>query len=185
MPCGCGKKREGTIHFMGNVSTDTPDPIEWGPIVWRYLHCLNEKIGHSGNPLVDSDQANHMEIIINNLHLIIPCPECQAHALSYISNNPLPSLKGLTGDNLRSIIRSWLFIFHNYVREIKAQPIIINTLEECKEHYNGCFIKRCEYDLFIQNGAYAVRLGWVKLENWRKWYTTSEKLRITIGNIVL
>jgi hypothetical protein len=185
MPCGCGKKREGTIHFMGNTSTDTPDPIEWGPIVWRYLHCLTEKIGFSGNPIVDIDQANHMETIINNLHLIIPCPECQSHAHSYISNNPLPSLKGLTGDNLRSTIRNWLFIFHNHVREIKAQPIIINTVDECKENYNGCFIKRCEYDLFIQNGAYAVRLGWVKIENWRKWYTTSEKLRITIGNIVL
>ena len=51
--------------------------------------------------------------------------------------------------------------------------------------YNGCFIKKCEYDLFIQNGAYAVRLGWVKIENWRKWYTTSEKLRIIIGTIVI
>ena len=185
MPCACGKKREGTVHFMGNASTDTPDPVEWGPIVWRYLHCLTEKIGFSGNPIVDIDQGNHMETIINNLHLILPCPECQAHAHTYISENPLPSLKGLTGDNLRNIIRNWLFIFHNHVRAVKAQSLIINTLEECKEHYNGCFIKKCEYDLFIQNGAYAVRVGWVRIENWRKWYTTSEKLRITIGNIVL
>ena len=35
MPCGCGKKREGTIHFMGSASTDTPDPVEWGPIVCK------------------------------------------------------------------------------------------------------------------------------------------------------
>ena len=185
MPCGCGKKREGTIHFMGNTSTDTPDPIEWGPIVWRYLHCLTEKIGFSGNPIVDTDQANHMETIINNLHLIIPCPECQLHANNYISENPLPSLKGITGDNLRNIIRNWLFTFHTHVRIIKGQPLIINTVEACREHYNGCFIKKCEYDLFIQNGAYAVRVGWVRIENWRKWYTTSEKLRITIGNIVI
>ncbi len=185
MPCGCGKKREGTIHFMGSTSTDTPDPVEWGPIVWKYLHCLTEKIGHSGNPLVDSDQANHMETIINNLHLIIPCPECQAHAHTYINENPLPSLKNIIGDNIRSIIRNWLFRFHNHVRIIKGQPLIIDTVEICQEYYNSCFIKKCEYDLFIQNGAYAVRLGWVKLENWRKWYTTSEKLRITIGSIVL
>jgi hypothetical protein len=185
MPCGCGKKREGTIHFMGNASTDTPDPTEWGPIVWRYLHCLTEKVGLSGNPLVDKDQANHMETIINNLHLIVPCPECQLHTHMYINQNPLPSLKDLTGDNLRNTIRNWLFKFHGNVRVIKGQLSIINTPEECKNHYNSCFIKRCEYDLFIQNGAYAVRLGWVKIENWRKWYTTSEKLRITIGNIVL
>ena len=185
MPCGCGKKREGTIHFMGNASTDTPDPIEWGPILWRYLHCLTEKIGFSGNPIVDVDQGKHMETLINNLYLIIPCPECQSHAHSYINQTPLPSLKGLTGDNLRNTIREWLFNFHSHVRVVKNQLSIVNTTEECKNHYIGCVIKRCEYDLFIQNGAYAVRVGWVKIENWRKWYTTSEKLRITIGNIVI
>ena len=185
MPCGCGKKADGTIHFMGNPNSDMPDPLNWGPILWKYLHCLTEKIGMSGNFIVDIDQYNLIETLIKMLYLIIPCPECQAHAQAYISTNPLPSLKGLNDINHRSTIRNWLFAFHTHVRTFKGQPVIINTPEECQAHYNGCAILKCDYDLFIQNGANAVRLGWIKVENWRKWYTTSEKLRITIGNIVI
>ena len=185
MSCGCGKKTAGTIHFMGNPNSDRPDPIHWGPILWKYLHCLTEKIGMSGNFIVDTDQYNLIETLISTLHLIIPCPECQGHAQAYFSTNPPPSLKGLYGDNLRSVLRRWLFTFHNHVRTFKGQPIIINTLEECQSQYNGCGIPKCDYDIFIQNGAHAVRLGWIKIEHWRKWYTTSEKLRIIIWNIII
>lgn len=185
MPCGCGKKTSGTVHFMGQVSTDTPDPVEWGPIVWRYLHCLIEKIGFSNNPLVDNDQAGFMETLIGTLHQIIPCPECQTHASAYIAGNPLPTLRGLKGNELRDILRLWLFNFHNHVRNSKGQPIIINSVEACREQYQGCVIPKCEYTLFVQNVAYAVRQNWVRVDIWRKWYSTSEKIRIIIGNIVI
>lgn len=185
MPCGCGKKTSGTVHFMGQVSTDTPDPVEWGPIVWRYLHCLIEKIGFSNNSLVDNDQAGFMETLIGTLHQIIPCPECQTHASAYIAGNPLPTLRGLKGNELRDILRLWLFNFHNHVRNSKEQPIIINSVEACREQYQGCVIPKCEYTLFVQNVAYAVRQNWVRVDIWRKWYSTSEKIRIIIGNIVI
>jgi hypothetical protein len=185
MGCGCGKKNTGTVHFMGQGSSDIPDPIEWGPIVWKYLHCITEKIGFSGNPIVDADQANQIDILINTLHLIIPCPECQAHAAEYISNNPIPAIKTLRGEELRNTLREWLFNFHNQVRNMKGQPIIIATSEACRQHYQGCFVPKCEYTLFVQNVAYAVRQGWVRIENWRKWYSTSEKMRILIGNIII
>jgi hypothetical protein len=185
MGCGCGKKRTGTIHFMGQTSTEAPDPIEWGPIVWKYLHCLTEKIGFSGNPLVDNDQAMHMEVLIQTLHLIIPCPECQEHAKSYIARNPFSTIRGLQGETLRNTVRTWLFNFHNAVRSQKGQPIIIETVEACSKHYAGCFLPKCEYTLFIQNVAYAVRYNWVRIDNWKKWYSSSEKIRILIGNIVV
>jgi hypothetical protein len=184
MPCGCGKKRTGTVHFMGQTSSDTPLPEEWGPIVWKYLHCLTEKIGFGGS-MSDADQANYMEHIITNLHLVIPCPECQVHASSYIHSNPLPPLKGLGGEQLRSTVRNWLFRFHNAVRDRVGQPIMLNSAEECIGHYSACFIPKCEYNMFVQNVAYAVRQGWVRVDNWRKWYSTSEKLRIITGNIVV
>ena len=185
MPCGCGKKNTGTVHFMGQQSTDTPDPAEWGPIVWKYLHCLTEKVGFSGNPIADADQANYMETLINTLHLVIPCPECQAHASAYIGGNPLPSLKGLQGEQLRNTLRTWLWAFHNQVRSSKGQPVMINSPGECAGHYAGCFVPKCEYTLFVQNVAYAVRQGWVRVDNWRKWYSTSEKVRIITGNAVV
>ena len=189
MPCGCGKKNTGgTVHFMGQSpsgSSDAPDPTEWGPIVWKYLHCLNEKIGFSGNPLTDADQAGLMETLINNLPQVIPCPECQSHAAAYLVLHPLPQLKGLTGGHLRIALRNWLWAFHNHVRATKGQPILLNQPEACSEHYAACFVPKCEYTLFVQNVAYAVRQGWVKIENWRKWYSSSEKVRIITGNIVI
>jgi hypothetical protein len=186
MPCGCGKKtNSATVHFMGKESGETPQPEEWGPILWKYLHCLAEKLGSSGNPIVDADQANYTESIISSLPLIIPCPECQSHAATYMISNPFPSLKNLTGDNLRITVRNWLFTFHNAVRERKNQPIIFNTVEESATAYANCFLPKCEYNLFIQNVAYAVRQNWVRVDNWRKWYSNSEKLRILAGNIVV
>jgi hypothetical protein len=186
MPCGCGKKNTGgTVHFMGKETTDTPQPEEWGPIVWKYLHCLAEKIGTTGNTVIDADQANYVETIISTIHLIIPCPECQAHAAAYISQNPFPSIKGLAGTTLQNTVRTWLFHFHNHVRSQKGQEIMIKTVEECAQLYAGCFVPKCEYSLFVQNVAYAVRQGWVRIDNWKKWYSNSERLRVIIGNIVV
>lgn len=185
MPCGCGKKKNvGTIHFMGREGSQIADPAEWGPILWKFLHCISEKVGASGNKIVDTDQANYMETIINTLHLVLPCTECQSHAVAYISSNPLPSLKGLQGESLRNTIRNWLLLFHNHVRTTKGQSILIHNLEEYSATYGNCFVPKCEHTLFIQSVAYAVRQGWVKIDNWRKWYSSSERLRILAGNIV-
>lgn len=184
MPCGCGKKT-GTVKLMTYQNKDAPNPEEWGTIVWRYLHCLTEKIGSTSNIILNTDQANHMEHILANLHLIIPCPECQVHATIYIKNNPLPSFKGLIGEQLRGTIRNWLFTFHNNTRIRKGQPIEINTVEEYIKKYEHCVIQECEYASFIQSVAYAVRLGWVKIDNWRKWYNNSERLRLITGNVIV
>ena len=170
MPCGCGKKNNvGTIHFMGRDGTQMADPLEWGPILWKFLHCLSEKIGTSGNKIVDADQANYMESILSSLHLIIPCTECQAHTATYISTNSVPVLKGLHGEALRNTLRSWLLSFHNHVRASKGQPITVNNLEEYSKIYANCFVPKCEHTLLVQSVAYAVRQGWVRIATWRKW----------------
>lgn len=185
MGCGCGKKNNGaTIHFMGQNGSQNADPVEWGPVVWKYLHCLAEKVGTSGNNMVDTDLATHIETLINTLHLILPCTECQMHAAAYISVNPLQSLKGLSGVILRDTVRNWLFSFHNTVRARNGQEIIIKTVDECAAQYVGCFVPKCEYSLFVQSVAFAVRQGWVRIDNWRKWYSYSERIRILAGNVV-
>lgn len=186
MGCGCGKKNAGgTIHFMGKDSNTVSNPEEWGPILWKYLHCLTEKCGFSNNKVIDADQANSMDILINNLPHILPCTECQSHAASYLSTHPLPSLKELKGETLRNTIREWLFNFHNTVRQSKGQPIIIESIDQCAQTYANCFIPKCEYSFFVQSVAYAVRQGWVRVDQWRKWYSTSEKARLIMGNLVV
>lgn len=186
MPCGCGKKSNtGTIHFMGREGSQIADPEDWGPILWKYLHCLTEKLGTTGNKIVDTDQANYMENIINNLHFILPCTECQEHTASYIATHPLPSLKGLYGESLKTTVRSWLFNFHNNVRSRKNKQILVNSEEEYRTLYTNCFVPKCEYSLFVQSVAYAVRQGWVRIDHWKKWYNFSERMRVLSGNLVI
>ncbi len=186
MGCGCGKKAVGgTVHFMGREGSTLTEPTEWGPILWKYLHSLAEKSGTSNNQITDADQGKCLEIMLGTLPLVVPCTECQGHAAAYLAGNPLPPLTELRGDALRSAAREWLFHFHNHVRNTKGQPILVNTLDECAAQYANSFVPKCEYTAFVQSVAYAVRQGWVRIDHWRKWYTTSEKCRLLIGNIVV
>lgn len=190
MPCGCSRRggsNQGSVSsfFLGGQNSQhLAEPPQWGPVLWKYLHCLTENIGMSGSTIVDTDQANYMEIIITMLPLIVPCNECQAHAASYLASHPLPQLKGLYNHQLRDTVRLWLFEFHNTVRTQKEQPIIISTPEECASLYSGCTLARADYNSFVQSVAAAVRQGLVKMDHWRKWYSYSEKIRIITGNIV-
>ena len=167
------------------ASADLLEPSEWGPILWRYLHCLAEHIGHTGSTIIDTDQANYMEVLITLLPLVIPCTGCQEHAADYLAAHPLPALKGLYGPILTTTVRVWLFDFHTSVRVKLGQPIMIQTAEECAAQYAGYTMKKCEYTALIQSVAAAVRIGKVRMEHWRKWYSHSERLRIISGNFVL
>ncbi len=185
MGCGCGKKKGPTIHFMGQGNGQQADPEEWGPIMWRYLHCLIQRIGHSGNAIMDTDQANYLEYMLQNLSAVLPCQECQAHASQYISHNHVPQLRGLYGENLRRTAQTWLFNFHNAVRSQKGQPIQINNLEELEAEYNECFVPQCEFSLLTQSVAFAVRHGWVRVDTWRKWYNYSERMKVLVSSPVV
>jgi len=184
MGCGCGAKKAG-VAAPALQTDQLLAPTEWGPILWKYLHCIAEKIGSSGNKIIDTDQANYTETMLTMLPLVIPCTECQGHASNYLASNPVPSLNGLYGQELQRITREWLFAFHNAVRIQKEQPIIINTVEDCRLAYVNIAVPKCEYTAFIQSVAAAVRQGWVKIENWRKWYSNSERIRIITGNIII
>jgi hypothetical protein len=162
------------------LSTD-----QWGPILWKYLHCIAERIGQSGNTIVDTDQANYMEVLLTMLPQILPCKSCQEHSLAYQEYSPIPPLRGMYGATLRETVRNWLFAFHNHVRSQNQQPIQMYTIEECIAFYSNCTISRQDYGSFIQSVAAAVRKGWVRMEQWKKWYSHSERIRVLCGNLVL
>jgi len=172
MPCNCKK--------TNTVLQDTTDPLQWGPILWKYLHSLAEHLGFSGNSIVDTDQANYMETVMTTLHSIIPCKECQAHTASYIAANPF-QIKGLQGEILRTTARDWLFQFHNNVRIMKNQTPM--TMEEYV--LLSMSISKSDYAFFVQTVASSIRQGVVRIDNWRKWYSNSERLRIIAGNVVI
>jgi Erv1 / Alr family len=185
MSCGCGRKNAANQASVLAESQQLLTPPQWGPILWKYLHCLAERMGYSGNTIVDTDQANYMEMMITMLPLILPCTQCQAHAGGYLTISPLPPLRGLYGKPLRDTVRQWLFDFHNHVRKMTQQPEIVHTIAECITLYTGCSMAKAEYTAFVQSVAAAVRQGWVRMDNWRKWYSYSERIRIISGNVVI
>lgn len=185
MPCNCGRKRQNGAAEEIASPLLVQEPAEWGPTLWSYLHTLAERIGTSGSPIVDTDQANYMELILEHLPHILPCNECQQHAIEYVAAHPIPNLKGLYRDALRTPVREWLFAFHQDVRQRKEQPILITHPEECASLYRDRLISKADYNRFIQTVTAAIRQGWIRIDHWKKWYSHSEKMRILSGNIII
>jgi len=184
MPCNCGRKRaSGTEEIASPLLVQ--EPVEWGPTLWTYLHVLAERLGGSGSPVVDTDQATYMEILLHNLPHILPCNECQQHAAGYITAHPPPALKGLYGPVLRVTSREWLFAFHQAVRQQKEQPLLLASPDECAALYENRSIPKADYHRFVQTVTAAIRQGWIRMDHWRKWFSHSEKLRILSGNMIL
>jgi len=183
--CNCGKRSDPSLNIDMYMQLNPIDPVEWGPILWKYLHSISERIGQSGSDSIDFDEATYFENMIQLLPKILPCQECQNHARTYLQEeNPLPSLHDKKGSTLRNTARQWLFDFHNAVRQKKGQPIIVNTLEEYSTLYTTSFISQAEYSKFIEAVAAAARINWVRLEDWRIWYNFSERIRGYIYGII-
>jgi hypothetical protein len=170
---------------MGQGNGQETDAEDWGPIMWRYMHCLIQRIGYSGNPIMDTDQANYLEFMLTNLGAVLPCQECQGHAHQYISFNPPPTLKGHYGENLRRLAQQWLFTFHNAVRTSKGQAIQIHNIEQLEAEYKECFVAQCEFSMLTQSIAFAVRHGWIRVDVWRKWFNYSERMRVLVSSPVV
>ena len=183
MGCGCNKKRNSAVQYMGQ-GEQPADPEEWGPILWRYLHCLAHNCGLSGNRIMDTDQGNYLEFMVKYLPSILPCQECQAHTKTYIQGNPM-NLRGLYGGALRDAAQEWLLRFHNTVRAMKGQTIEIHNLEQLRNQYSGCFIQQCEMSLLTQSITYAIRNKWVRMDMWRKWFNFSEQMKVLVNSPVI
>jgi hypothetical protein len=53
------------------------------------------------------------------------------------------------------------------------------------EQYAQMFVTRQDYTTLVECIAAATRQQWVKLDQWKKWYSVSERLRLLMGNIVM
>ncbi len=124
-------------------------------------------------------------LIIGTTELTLSCQTCQTHAAAYLEQTPAPILRELYGVALQQAARSWLFYFHNYVRAMNQQPVMISSVDDCAVMYSICTVSRRDYIAFMQTATAAIRQGWVRIENWRKWYSYSECIRILSGNMVI
>lgn len=185
MGCGCNSRVDPEVALRLQLEQSMCEPTGWGPILWRYLHSLAEKLGYRNNPQESTEEAEYIFSVLKLLPLILPCRQCQKHAADYMLTHQLPPLKELRGSYLRDAVREWLFLFHNAVREQNDQPLMLATIQECQTMYENAFITQGQYTQFIHCVATALRNGWVKIENWRRWYNNSERLRNLLGNVIV
>jgi len=83
----------------------------WGPPTWYYLHSLGEII----NPEHYQVVKNTLWTLVVDLCSSVPCPECSAHAATYLSKVPVPPNK--------DTFRRALWVFHNQVNIQTGKPV--------------------------------------------------------------
>jgi hypothetical protein len=175
MGCGCGGKKRNITLLNANVADGNPDT--WGPALWAILHILAERIGKSG---MDVDQSRDFYTLITLLPSILPCTTCQSHMKMYLAQNPFV-ITGLVGTQLHIYSRTWLLNFHNAVRASKGQTIDITTLDQLTALYGTELIQACQIQTLNAHAIYGVRMGYAKMDTWKRWNAIFQRLKVMVG----
>jgi len=95
--------------------------MSWGPPTWMFLHCLAQQIDETKYLFVKDSLWSHIKELCSNL----PCPDCSAHAISYLARIPTPP-------NKQYFIQA-MYAFHNAVNQnIGKPPFPIEGLQQYK-----------------------------------------------------
>jgi hypothetical protein len=93
---------------------DQPKKMKWGESVWFLLHTLCEKVKDEYFAEIRQDFLNIIYVICTNL----PCPDCSAHAKTY-----LDSTRFLSIIQTKEQLKQFIFEFHNSVNARKGYTI--------------------------------------------------------------
>ena len=88
-------------------------PNYWGPHVWVFLHTLVIKLSDEGY-LVLKDELYQM---IYRILVLLPCPECSEHSLSYFRTIPYKYIKDKT------TMCNVVYLLHNMVNAKLKKPL--------------------------------------------------------------
>ena len=113
MPCACLLPPE--IY---------PDASEWGPLLWRVLHGLAEKVGTCAFPQYYVDERRALVKVFKLLEKVIPCPSCKEHYEVYLREHPVDiPVRDLPQSEIREYAKTWFWELHNWVNESINHPI--------------------------------------------------------------
>lgn len=176
MSCGfCGKRGKAIQKPYDGVDESVSN-AEWGPFLWKTLHCIAEKVGRTG-PSIEIDQKNDFEFLILNMGNILPCKICQKHYRDYLKDHT-PDWKKLKGMSFHNEVVNWLFVLHNKVRSHSEQSIDIDTVEKCSALYKDCKISSIEMNRFNSIMSHATRMRIVKHDTLSRWMSIFNRLII-------
>lgn len=173
MPCGCSKKGASGLVTIGERTSAPPE--EWGPALWKVLHCLAAKVGGSGSALQDAEEGRTFEFIIAHLCEVLPCRECQEHCRLYLAGARPAGWSALRGSALRAAVVGWLSDFHTAVNVRLGKEVVTGA------DYEGCSIAKCEMDLVVDSAAFGTKMLWIKMDMWKRWLRAVQQLRLLLS----
>lgn len=152
MGCGCEKDR----------AVD-PEGIAWGPVLWKMLHGLAERIGRVvANQLLQDEKLTWINIL-SKLPEIIPCDECRQHYKAYLLTTPITAMKTLAGPDLALFVRTWLWNLHSNVDARLKKPTVAFT--DLPGLYVGLNLD-IQFNTLNRLEKKAVQDGQVKYNSW-------------------
>lgn len=89
----------------------------WGPLLWKLLHGLAEKLGTQKPEILAADEAREMVLILRGLEVIMPCEKCRKHYKEYRVKNPYDIFAQRRGLGLKRGVREWLYMLHETVNK--------------------------------------------------------------------
>jgi len=89
----------------------------WGPLLWKLLHALAEKLGTQKPEILAADEAREMVLILRGLEVIMPCEKCRKHYKEYRIKNPYDIFAQRRGLGLKKAVREWLYLLHETVNK--------------------------------------------------------------------
>jgi hypothetical protein len=160
--------------YLTELTVDT-----WGPTFWKLLHLQATLMGR-GDPMVDDDSANNLNFLILNLHTILPCKECGAHAKAYIFEHKFKP-RGLVGEPLRSYVETYLINFHNAVRVRKGQPVLISTIDQYHATWSTEKIIPCDDEDLKLYFDYGKTYGILEYTSLTRWLNVFRRQRLLLN----
>jgi len=89
----------------------------WGPLLWKLLHTLAEKLGTQKPEILAADEAREIVLILRGLEVIMPCEKCRKHYKEYRVMNPFDIFAQRRGLGLKKGVREWLYMLHETVNK--------------------------------------------------------------------
>lgn len=82
----------------------------WGPQTWALFHTMIEHLDESDFAVTGPKMFGYIRRICN----LLPCPECQQHAKTYLNNQRIDLMS-------KAAVREFIHKFHNAVNRYKKR----------------------------------------------------------------